>query len=254
MSKGFEKILDECLERLIQGESVEECLARYPEQAAELEPLLRVALMAKEASSVEPRPELKAAARNRFQSVLSDMGRRQQRRGFALRWRWRWAITVAAVVLLLFVAGGSTVAASNDSLPGDLLYPVKTGVERVRLWFETTDTGKAKLHAQFANRRIEEIIRIIEKDKPDKVPGLVERLVDHLDDIKQLVGAGPGVTLPSEGGVKVKRYLVNNVAPNMLSLQDLELEKPALRSDLERARQAYDNVLQAINRGVRGGQ
>jgi len=253
MSKGFEKILDECLERLIQGESVEECLARYPEQAAELEPLLRVALMAKEASSVEPRPELKAAARHRFQSAVSDMGHRRQRRGFALRWRWRWAMAIA-VVLLLFVAGGSTVAASNDSLPGDLLYPVKTGVEQVRMWLATTDTGKAKLHAQFANRRIEEIIRIIEKDKPDKVPGLVERLVDHLDKIEQLVGAEPGVTVPSEGGAKVERFLVNNVAPNMLSLQDLELEKPALRPDLERARQAYDNALQAINRGGGGGQ
>jgi hypothetical protein len=253
MSKGFEKILDECLERLIQGESVEECLARYPEQAAELEPLLRVALMAKEASSVEPRPELKAEARHRFQSAVSDMGRQRQRRGFALRWRWRWAMAIA-VVLLLFVAGGSTVAASNDSLPGDLLYPVKTRVEQVRMWFATTDTGKAKLHAQFANRRIEEIIRIIEKDKPDKVPGLVERLVDHLDKIEQLVGAEPGVTVPTEGGAKVKRFLVNNVAPNMLSLQDLELEKPALRPDLERARQAYDNALQAINRGGGRGQ
>jgi hypothetical protein len=253
MSKGFEKILDECLERLIQGESVEECLARYPEQAAELEPLLRVALMAKEASSVEPRPELKAAARHRFQSAVSDMGRQRQRRGFALRWRWRWAMAIA-VVLLLFVAGGSTVAASNDSLPGDLLYPVKTRVEQVRMWFATTDTGKAKLHAQFANRRIEEIIRIIEKDKPDKVSGLVERLVDHLDKIEQLVGAEPGVTVPTEGGAKVKRFLVNNVAPNMLSLQDLELEKPALRPDLERARQAYDNALQAINRGGGRGQ
>ena len=159
-----------------------------------------------------------------------------------------------AVVLLLFVAGGSTVAASNDSLPGDLLYPVKTGVEQVRMWFATTDTGKARLHAQFANRRIEEIIRIIEKDKPDKVPGLVERLVDHLDEIEQLVGAEPGVTTPSEGGAKVKQYLLNNVAPNMLSLQDLELEKPALRPDLERARQAYDDALQAINKGGRGGQ
>lgn len=246
MSKAFEKILDECLERLIQGESIEECLARYPEQAAELEPLLRVALVAKEASSLEPRPELKAAARHRFQLALSDVERRQQRRGFALRWRWRWALAITAVLLLILVAGGSTVAASSDSLPGEPLYPVKTAVEQVRLWFTTTDTGKAKLHAQFANRRAQEIIRIIEKDRPDRVPRLVERLVNHLDEIKLLVGAKPGA--------KVKQFLLQNLAPNMLVLRDLELEKPALRSALERARQAYADTLQAMEEGGGEGQ
>jgi len=248
MSKGFEKILDECLERLTQGESIEECLAHYPEQAAELEPLLRIAIAAKEASSLEPRPELKAAARHRFQAAISDIERKRERRGVALRWRWRWALAITAVLLLILVAGGTTVAASSDSLPGETLYPVKTTVEKVRLWFTTTDTGKAKLHAQFANRRAQEIIRIIEKDKPDKVPKLVERLVNHLDEIKLLVGAKPGTPV-GEGGAKVKQLLLRNLAPNMLVLRDLALERPALRSALEMARQAYADTLQAIEEG-----
>lgn len=70
MSDRFEDILNECIDRLLQGESLEQCLQRYPEQAAELKPLLQVALEAQEASAVEPRPEFKAKAREQFRSVL----------------------------------------------------------------------------------------------------------------------------------------------------------------------------------------
>ncbi|GAI42438.1 unnamed protein product, partial [marine sediment metagenome] len=39
--KEFDNILDECLERLlVNGETIEQCLQSYPEQAANLKPLL----------------------------------------------------------------------------------------------------------------------------------------------------------------------------------------------------------------------
>ena len=40
-SSDFENILDECLEQLIKGGTVEQCLESYPERVLELEPLLR---------------------------------------------------------------------------------------------------------------------------------------------------------------------------------------------------------------------
>ncbi len=70
MAKEFEHILDECIERLLQGESLEQCLQDYPEQAAELETLLQVVLAARKASAVEPRPEFKVQARQQLSSVL----------------------------------------------------------------------------------------------------------------------------------------------------------------------------------------
>jgi hypothetical protein len=79
MADRIEIVLDECLERLRQGESVEQCLARYPEQAAELEPLLRVAMASQKASlAVEPRPEFKARARNEIRSQARDKGRKPE--------------------------------------------------------------------------------------------------------------------------------------------------------------------------------
>jgi len=70
MAEEFEHILDDCIDRLLRGESLEQCLQRYPEQAAELEPLLRVALTTYQTSAVEPRPEFKVQARQQLSSVL----------------------------------------------------------------------------------------------------------------------------------------------------------------------------------------
>jgi len=39
MNKGFEDILNTCLDRItLKGDTIEQCLESYPEQAVELEP------------------------------------------------------------------------------------------------------------------------------------------------------------------------------------------------------------------------
>lgn len=76
MKRGreFDDILDECLEHLlVKGETPEQCLASYPEQAVELKPLLETALATKQASAIEPRSEFKARARYQFRSALQEM-------------------------------------------------------------------------------------------------------------------------------------------------------------------------------------
>ena len=60
-SRESDNILDECLERLlVKGETIEECLASYPQQADELKPLLQIALAAKKATAIQPHPEFRA--------------------------------------------------------------------------------------------------------------------------------------------------------------------------------------------------
>lgn len=238
MSREFETILDECLQRLLEGESVEHCLARYPEQAAELEPLLQVALAAREASAIEPRPEFKAQARYRLQSALTTGLKRRQRRG--LRLRWQWALPLA-IVFFLILAGGSTVAASSASLPDEHLYPVKTRVEQIRLWLTPTDMGKARLHAQFVNRRTEEIAQMVHRDKTEVAVRVAHRLEAHLQQIRRRAH-GPGIH-------DLRQFLQQHAAGNLATLQALEEERPALRPALERAREAYLETLQAIQGG-----
>jgi len=71
--KEFNNILDECLERLlVKGETIEQCLQTYPEQAANLKPLLQTALATRQAVAIQPRAEFKARARYQFRSALQE--------------------------------------------------------------------------------------------------------------------------------------------------------------------------------------
>ena len=73
-------ILNECIDRIIKGEMVEQCLRSYPDQAKELEPLLRTALNVKIASNIQPRAEFKARAEYEFRAALRKMEAKKSHR------------------------------------------------------------------------------------------------------------------------------------------------------------------------------
>ena len=192
---NLDDILNECIDRLLAGESVEQCLQRYPDQSRELEPLLRSASATQQASFIRPDPQFKAEARyNVLSKVQADARKREAhkpRRLPVLGWQPRWAVAVLVAFLVLFMAGSSTVAASNGSMPDDTLYTVKLKVENVRLWLARSDEAKAKLHAKFADRRVKEIIYLAEKDGANEdntrqLETAKSRLRDQLEAIEQL--------------------------------------------------------------------
>jgi hypothetical protein len=177
--KEFNNILDECLERIVlDGETMEQCLRLYPEQAAELKPLLETVLSVKEASAIQPRPEFKARARYRFRSALGEKTAPKHRSFFG--WLPRWA-TALAIVLVVLMAGGGTVAAASNSMPDSILYPVKLATENVQLALTTSELGKARLCANFADRRVAEIIYMADRGDAHQVELITERLDDRLE-------------------------------------------------------------------------
>jgi len=118
MKTGLEEALAECLASVERGGSVEECLARYPRLARELEPLLITGLGLQQAYDVGPRPSFQRAARQRFLAAAAS--RRQlplvvapPARRFSFGWRWAPAALgtpalVAAIALatVLALSGG----------------------------------------------------------------------------------------------------------------------------------------------------
>ena len=171
MTHDFERHLAEALAGLDQGQDIEAVLAEYPEEADELAPLLEAAAYARETLDFfEPlstaglaagrRRMLEAAARTRsetqrswWQSALANFSQwfDTPARGLA----------TAALLLALFVAaGGATVVAAADSLPGDPLYGVKRTSERVRLALATNPTARATLHARFNRERQSEALTV----------------------------------------------------------------------------------------------
>lgn len=174
--KGLEFALDECLSCLEKGESLEDCLAQYPGLAAELEPLLRVALRTQQLRGSHARPEgaladgrgeflrkaalLRAERERSHQGILSRLSDRLRAVGTGLSMR-RGTLTIAVTVMLLFsLLGGGTIASAN-SLPGDLLYPLKRASEQVQLALTFGEETKAELRNSFDERRLEEVRTVV---------------------------------------------------------------------------------------------
>jgi hypothetical protein len=173
----FDNILDDCLQRLLDGETVESCLSRYPEHAAELEPLLRTAQNTLKTTDIRPRPEFRDRARYQFQAAIHEMPVKE-RRGFFPAFRPALATIIMLAIVLL--AGGGVVMAAGNSLPGSPLYSVKLATESVRLALTPSALGKAELNAHFANERVDEIIRLAEKGDAALIEATTERMNKQL--------------------------------------------------------------------------
>lgn len=273
--KEFNNILDECLERLlVKGETIEQCISSYPEYAAGLEPLLHTAVATKTALDIQPRPEFKSQARYEFRLALQKV--EPKRRLPFLGWQSRWAIAMV-VVLVVLLGGGGTVAAAGNSMPDSFLYPVKLATEQVRLKLTPSDMGKAELYAELADRRVAEIVDMVNKGELEQVAPTAERLNNHLALIASLslaengeaeseersvmfapaaeeAGKGDGKDTSAQANERAKlkmllgRYAVNHPAALRAVLETApESVKPALRQVITELVTSYEEALKALD-------
>jgi hypothetical protein len=173
----FDGILDECLARMAAGESVDACLRRYPQHAAGLQPLLRVAAGLHALPRPEPGADAVLAGRQRMLAALREQKRargvsisplsryaRQIRdffvpqEGVQMRHVLRFAV---AMVLVMFVGTNLAVVASAGSIPGDPLYGVKRSWEEARLLLALRDQTRQQLEQQLLDRRQEEVRELL---------------------------------------------------------------------------------------------
>jgi hypothetical protein len=114
MADDFDRILDECIERLHRSEAVDACLADYPEQAERLEPLLKAIIRTETAYSFTPSMEAKRKARQRFYAALD----KQTRPSFWQRIFTGWLVwATLASVFVIVMAGYFALRAA--AIPGE---------------------------------------------------------------------------------------------------------------------------------------
>src|SRR5437867_11878588 len=133
--RSFNSILDECLAAIQQGETVDECLARYPVHAERLERLLTLADKVRSTPPALPRPWRQAAAWQRVHQRPTDLRAEPKGVQFNLdygAWLLPVAITLAGL-LALFGATGRTVLAAQHSPAHAPLYRVMLASAAVRL-------------------------------------------------------------------------------------------------------------------------
>lgn len=219
--RDFSQTLDEALDRLNAGESIEECLTHYPGVAHELEPLLRAACMVKEQAEIPLPPdmeewltvgrcEIETLARQRlsrraFVFAGEQAPRPLPRRPFAPFFRGlsyhripRFAVVALAALMLVFVTSAINTA-SASSLPGDVLYPWKLTRETVTLALTPDPADRSLLRVEYANHRVTELQALVNGTEGSD-PADITRTIDLLgaqissaiDEANQ-AGTGPEI-------------------------------------------------------------
>lgn len=197
--------LDDVLARVATGESLEGCLARYPNLAVELTGLVGAQdhLSVLAAAPVLPADAL-AARRRQFLSTARTY-KRQAASAHPFQHFMAWvrpaqltgrpafvpvlARVAIAFVLMLSIVGG-TVAAAQSSLPDSPLYRIKLAMEDARLNLTNDPTQQATLALTFASERTRELERLASARQPISAQVSL-RLQNQLDAVLSAAAQAP---------------------------------------------------------------
>lgn len=83
---------------------------------------------------------------------------------FFLR-NFRFVSALVALILILGLGGG-VVLASQESLPGDILFPIKLFSGEVEKFLARGDFSKAEVSLKLSNKRLGEVVKLISSDDP----------------------------------------------------------------------------------------
>jgi len=205
-SRNIEWILQDSLEALLTGEAeLDALLARYPEHREELQPRLEAVLWLDERkAALDPPPGFVENSSERLLARLEANGFQnvavQETDSRPLGWIGAWlaalrqsltrrnafqfAMTMIVVFSLLFGFYGAA-RASQSALPGEPLYGLKIGLERVELTLAFSEVKRAELHIRFAQRRLFEIQQLIQEDRYERVAQAVADFEEQMSKANQ---------------------------------------------------------------------
>jgi uncharacterized protein DUF5667 len=174
------QILDEALERMAGGASVEECVDAYPQYARDLAPLLHTSAALRLQTATPLPAELEAwlpSGAREFNAIAERVAPRYARRPLVLRSvpLQRAAVAATLVVGMLGVAD----IASAASLPGEPLYTWKRAKEDITLSLTSDPNALINLHTTYAERRLAELGLLTAPNEPVD-PALVEEATESL--------------------------------------------------------------------------
>jgi hypothetical protein len=219
MNNNIYDVLETCLQSIERGANVDALLARYPQFADELRPLLKAALSARAMPLTSPSASGMRRGRARLLQKAAEMreARTAPRSRRSIPMFQRLAISLGLTFALVF-SGTGLVSASSSALPGENLYPVKRTWEDVSLFFvfdpslrmaRETEHEQERLHEAtelLAEGRHEEISFagvVTEQNGQFYISGLPVLLTPETKGILEI-----GATVMAVGGTDAQGYIV----------------------------------------------
>lgn len=199
MKTNPEHLLDACLEAMRAGKSLDEALRSCPEVASELRPLLQLA--AELTALPEPAPTMHGLMRAMAQAAIAEQTPSQAPQLLRIRfWSLPVLARVAASLVAAFLLFWGLTAASSQSVPGNLLYPVKRFTERVQIFLTLGGNDQAELRVVFSERRLAEALKKHQCDG-----GIDERLLRAMLDEARSALDGSANLPPEQRGCLISR-------------------------------------------------
>jgi len=188
MSDRLSGTLHQALESLAQGKSIEQALAPHGELASELRPLLEAATAAAALSQRDVPQD--ALLRSRRRALARAAGLMETApRSPLLRLVPRAALLATALVVALAAGLDGISTAAAQSIPGDVLYPVKIVSEDLRLRLAAQPSERLSLEALYAQRRVDEVLRLLALGR--ELPLSFQASVEEIGPILWQVGGVP---------------------------------------------------------------
>lgn len=249
MKKNLEKKLDALIAELHKGKSIEECLVQVEEHRSELEPLLEVAQVIERLPKPDPAPELVSATLVNVggEAVRYRENKKSVFRGMMFHQpRIAWAIGVAFIMLFFFT--GLTFI-SNNSIPGDFLYPAKLTTEKVNFFLSFDSERKAELRLRFSDERLREMVRVLERQGTlDKE--ILRRMLDEAN-----LALEEGKRLPDQRAVLFQVRFDHFNAYQKETLERIRGKIPPTDQEaVDEAIETCRNRMQRMMQRMRGGR
>ena len=162
MSNKLEDILDYCIDRIRVGKAPEDVLREYPDAAEQIRPLLNMAKELEKLPETSPCVPRMARTIGKLSVQPSDQRARPKRRKLTL-FLHSFLVRAAAVLLVVLLGGWTTITASSNALPGDLLYPIKLFTERAKFFLTINQEDKVELRIVFSAERLKEVLKNYER-------------------------------------------------------------------------------------------
>lgn len=235
MPQRIEEIFNECLDAILAGNTVEECLRQHPDEAEELRPLLEIsASMTRTLASLDPGPALKTSVMLRLDKAIQERHKREQRRPFFYAWQPKLATVVAGVCALLF-AGVVSINTSARSQPDDILYPLKLTTEQFRLSLTFSEPAKTELRLQLAETRVNELAYLAGKGDTAAIDSIVRRLESNLgitpeETAKTMASDLPGAPVVNQA--PAPRLTAPAPSPTTATTPDITTGKETIKTPL----------------------
>ena len=192
--------LEDCLNRLDKGESLQEVLKTYPAQAGRLEKLLGLAMVSRALPKPVPSKAAERVGKNyllesmhilQYANAFRKMDPQPASRPGRESW-WRRTLSPISVKMLrlkpvyrlamiglvmILVGSFFTINSSASSLPGDTLYDLKIGLEQVHMLFTFNEEAKQELALTFEKERLFEVKALLAEGRSEYVDfsGIVDK-------------------------------------------------------------------------------